>query len=114
MLQVARLAPKQLGESRDLVAGFLREQVNPTAGFRIARAERSVLHRLRPRRARRAAGGPLPVEQPRAISNSFGDGAALDFVHLACLARAWAALRRLPDARRRRSRARAHRGFPER
>ena len=33
MLQVARLAPKQLGESRDLVAGFLREQLNPDGGF---------------------------------------------------------------------------------
>ena len=33
MLQVARLAPKQLGESRDLVAAFLRERVNPDGGF---------------------------------------------------------------------------------
>ena len=33
MLQVARLAPQQLGESRDLVAGFLRARVNPDGGF---------------------------------------------------------------------------------
>ena len=33
MLQVARLAPKQLGESRDLVSAFLRERVNPDGGF---------------------------------------------------------------------------------
>ena len=33
MLQVARLAPKQLGESRDLVAAFLRERLNPDGGF---------------------------------------------------------------------------------
>ena len=34
MLQVARLAPKQLGESRDLVAGFFRSSLNPDGGFR--------------------------------------------------------------------------------
>jgi hypothetical protein len=33
MLQVARLAPQQLGESRDLVAGFLHARVNPDGGF---------------------------------------------------------------------------------
>src|SRR5262245_65689978 len=33
MLQVARLAPRQLGESRDLVAAFLRERLNPDGGF---------------------------------------------------------------------------------
>src|SRR6185503_13956522 len=33
MLQVARLAPKQLGESRDLVIAFLRERLNPDGGF---------------------------------------------------------------------------------
>ena len=33
MLQVARLAPKQLGESRDLVTAFLRERLNPDGGF---------------------------------------------------------------------------------
>ena len=29
MLQVARLSPRQLGESRDLVAGFLLSKLNP-------------------------------------------------------------------------------------
>ena len=33
MLQVARLAPRQLGESRDLVSAFLRARVNPDGGF---------------------------------------------------------------------------------
>ena len=33
MLQVARLAPRQLGESRDLVAAFLRSCLNPDGGF---------------------------------------------------------------------------------
>src|SRR3990170_2311607 len=34
MLQVARLAPTQLGDARDLVARFLREQMNADGGFR--------------------------------------------------------------------------------
>ena len=34
MLQVARLAPKPLGDSAEAVAGFLRGQQNPDGGFR--------------------------------------------------------------------------------
>ncbi len=104
MLQVARLAPKQLGESRDLVAGFLRERLNPDGGFQ-DRAGASDLYytvfgldaliALAGRRCR--SSGP-----PRYL-DGFGDGAGLDFVHVACLARGWAALRRQPDAARRRS-----------
>ena len=58
MLQVARLAPRQLGESRDLVAAFLRGQLE--SGRRLSgsrRRQRSLLHRLRTRFARRASGG---------------------------------------------------------
>ena len=36
MLQVARLAPKLLGDSTDLVADFLHRQVNPTFAARLA------------------------------------------------------------------------------
>ncbi len=57
MLQVARLAPTQLGESRDLVAAFLRERAQPGRRFSGShRRERPVLHRLRPRRLDRASG----------------------------------------------------------
>ena len=31
MLQIARLAPSELGESRDLVAAFFRDRINPDA-----------------------------------------------------------------------------------
>jgi prenyltransferase beta subunit len=33
MLQVARLAPTLLGDSRDLVRAFLESRVNPDGGF---------------------------------------------------------------------------------
>lgn len=33
MLQVARLAPQQLGESRELVAAFLHSRLNADSGF---------------------------------------------------------------------------------
>ena len=48
---------QQLGESRDLVAGFLRARVNPDGGFQNrAGASDLPLHRLRPRCADRVAG----------------------------------------------------------
>ena len=34
MVQVARLAPKLLGESTELVRGFLSSQQNPDGGFK--------------------------------------------------------------------------------
>ena len=94
MLQVARLAPKQLGESRDLVAAFLRAHTNPDGGFQ-DRAGASDLYytvfgldaliALQEDAARRGNG--------RATCDAC-DPASLDFVHAACLARAWAAIRR--------------------
>ena len=42
MLQVARVAPRQLGESRDLVAGFLRSRLNADGGFQNRTGESDV------------------------------------------------------------------------
>jgi hypothetical protein len=98
MLQVARLAPKQLGESRDLVAGFLRRQLNPDGGFQNRSGESDLYYTVFGLDGLIALQEPVPVEQISAFLQGFGDGADLDFVHLACLARGWAALRRAPDA----------------
>jgi hypothetical protein len=97
MLQVARLAPKALGESRDLVSGFLRERVNPDGGFQDRAGASDLYYTVFGLDALIALQEPLPVEQTAAYLDRFHDGAGLDFVHLACLARAWAALRRQPD-----------------
>jgi prenyltransferase beta subunit len=97
MLQVARLAPKQLGESRDLVSTFLRESINPDGGFRDRAGASDLYYTVFGLDALIALQEPLPVEETSRYLERFGDGVGLDFVHLACLARAWAALRRRPD-----------------
>jgi hypothetical protein len=97
MLQVARLAPKALGESRDLVSAFLRERVNPDGGFQDRAGESDLYYTVFGLDALIALQEPLPGEQTAAYLTHFGNGAELDFVHLACLARAWAAVRRQPD-----------------
>ena len=97
MLQVARLAPTQLGESRDLVAAFLRGHVNPDGGFQDRAGASDLYYTVFGLDALVALQEDLPVTETGAYLDRFGDGAGLDFVHLACLARGWAALRRLPD-----------------
>ncbi len=97
MLQVARLASKQLGESRDLVAAFLRERLNPDGGFQNRAGASDLYYTVFGLDALIALQEDLPVEQTAAYLDGFGDGADLDFIHRACLARAWAALRRPPD-----------------
>jgi len=97
MLQVARLAPKQLGESRDLVTAFLRERLNPDGGFQDRAGASDLYYTVFGLDALIALQEDLPVEQTGAYLSGFHDGADLDFVHLACLARGWTALRRPPD-----------------
>lgn len=102
MLQVARLAPKLLGDAADRVVEFLRSQSNPDGGFK-DRAGRSDLYYtvfgvegLAAMRAESSSASLL------AYLRTFADGASLDFVHLACLARGWASMPReaLDDAAR--------------
>jgi prenyltransferase beta subunit len=97
MLQVARLAPKQLGESRDLVSAFLRERLNPDGGFQDRAGASDLYYTVFGLDALIALQEELPTARTAAYLDGFGDGAGLDFVHLACLARGWAALRRPPD-----------------
>ena len=97
MLQVARLASTQLGESRDLVAGFLRERLNPDGGFQDRSGASDLYYTVFGLDALIALQEELPVEPTAAYLNRFAAAADLDFVHLACLARGWAAVRRLPE-----------------
>ncbi|HYE85077.1 MAG TPA: prenyltransferase/squalene oxidase repeat-containing protein [Vicinamibacterales bacterium] len=94
MLQVARLAPTQLGESRDLVAAFLRGRINNDGGFQ-DRAGASDLYYtvfgLDGLIALQEDVPPLSLEYLQRQS-----AATTDFVHAACLARGWAALRTDP------------------
>lgn len=92
MLQVARLAPRLLGESAASVAAFLRSQIADDGGF-LDRAGRSDLYyTVFGAEALVALQEEVPAERLTAYLRAFGHGEGLDLVHLACLARAWRAL----------------------
>lgn len=92
MLQVARLAPRQLGESRDLIAGFLRSALTPEGGFANRAGEADLYYTVFGLEGLIALQEPLPRDRVATYLERFGDGAGLDLVHLACLVRAWAAI----------------------
>lgn len=93
MLQVARLAPTWLGESRELVSGFLRRSLNPDGGFGNRSGESDLYYTVFGLEGLLALQEPLP-ETAAAYLRGFEDGGSLDFVHLTCLARAWGSLSR--------------------
>ncbi len=97
MLQVARLAPRLLGESAALVAEFVRGKLNDDGGFQ-DRAGKSDLYYTVFGVESLMALGRRDADLRSQISDlttanfvaAFADGGGLDFVHLCCLARAWA------------------------
>lgn len=89
MLQVARLSPKLLGESAELVEAFLRSQQNPDGGFKDRSGNSDLYYTVFGMEALRA----LRKEESTPVTDylrSFGNGENLDIVHLACLIRCWA------------------------
>jgi hypothetical protein len=92
MLQVARLAPKLLRDSTDLVADFLRGRLNDDGGFGDRDGKSDLYYTLFGLDGLVALQADLPVSRLVTYLRSFGDGTELDFVHLTCLARCWAAL----------------------
>ena len=99
MLQVARLAPTQLGESRDLVAAFFRERLNADGGFQDRTGTSDLYYTVFGLDGLIALQDPLPPETARYLDR-FDDLATLDIVHACCLARAYAALQQPPDPER--------------
>jgi prenyltransferase beta subunit len=96
MLQVARLSPKLLGESRDLVEAFVRSQINPDGGFRNRAGDSDLYYTVFGIEALIALHAELPVDDITRFLRTFGVGEGLDLVHLACLARCWADIKRTP------------------
>lgn len=94
MLQVARLSPRVLGESTELVAAFLRQQLTPSGGFRDRAGAPDLYYTVFGLEGLIALHHDPLSEQTKAWLRSFGHGASLDFVHLTCLARAWATMSR--------------------
>jgi prenyltransferase beta subunit len=98
MLQVARLAPTLLGESRDLVRDFYLRRLNPDGGFQDRAGGSDLYYTVFGLEGLAALEHDAPPSTPAFLAG-FGDGGHLDFVHLTCLARAWAtASRSAPPA----------------
>lgn len=92
MLQVARLAPKVLGESAGLVRRFLRGQQNDDGGFQNRTGQSDLYYTVFGLEGLIALQASLPTEQTVAYLKTFDDGEELDLVHLCCLTRCWAAV----------------------
>src|SRR2546426_5489049 len=92
MLQVARLVPKLLGESAELVRQFLQSQQNEDGGFRDRSGKSDLYYTVFGLDGLLALQAEIPRARIAAYLKSFGDGEGLDFVHLCCLARAWATI----------------------
>jgi len=102
MLQVARVAPKLLGESTSLVADFLRSRQHLEGGFLDRDGKRDLYYTVFGLEGLMALQETPDLEPTRLWLGQYGDGEGLDFVHLNCLARCWAGvgIQGLPEDRR--------------
>ena len=98
MLQVARLAPKVLGDAVDLVAAFLRSTQTPEGGFADRGGRADLYYSVFAIEGLFALRADLPLASFRKYLRSFGGGDGLDFVHACCLARCWAMFRDEPPS----------------
>lgn len=94
MLQVARLARLHLGDSAPLVVEFVRKNQSEHGGFKNRAGQSDLYYTVFALDSLHALQAEIPVESVAVYLHSFGSGESLDFVHLACLARCWAALSR--------------------
>lgn len=97
MIQVARLAPKLLGDSSELVEAFLRSQQNNDGGFSDRDGRSDLYYTVFGLDSLIALNAGIDEDRLERHLRGFGDGEGLDFVHLCCLARAWASI---PDLNR--------------
>jgi hypothetical protein len=93
MLQSGRLASRLLDNSSDLVRQFLRDQLQAQGGFKNRAGASDLYYTVFGLDAMRALEVPWPSASMENYLRGFGSGEGLDLVHLACLARGWAALR---------------------
>jgi len=99
LLQVARLAPRLLGDSTDLVREFYRQQITPEGGGRDRVGRPDLYYSTFALAGMQALDVAVPVEQLEGYLRSFGTGESLDFVHVSALARCWAFadVKKMPD-----------------
>ena len=92
MISAASRAGLLLGDSAALVAGFIGRQLSEDGGFK-GRTEKSDLYyTVFGIESLRALDVETDWGAIAAYLDKFGAGEALDFVHLACLARCWASV----------------------
>ena len=92
LLQVARLAPRLLDDSTELVREFFRRQITSDGGGRDRAGGSDLYYTIFALAGFQALDVPLPVEAVEAYLRKFGAGESLDFVHVSALARCWASL----------------------
>ena len=92
MLQVARLGPKVLGESAELVRDFFLAQQNPDGGFKNRSGLSDLYYTVFGIEGLLALQTPLPTAKLEDFLMPYGAGENLDFVHSCCLARCHAAV----------------------
>ena len=89
MLQVARVAPKALGDATDLVRNFLASQQNPDGGFRDRDGESDLYYTVFGMDALAVFQAEPDMTAVEQFLLTHGEGDDLDLVHLSCLARCW-------------------------
>src|SRR5688572_21248289 len=92
LLQVARLAPRLLADSTDLVRNFFARQFNEHGAACDRAGKPDLYYTIFAVAGAQTLDVPIPTERTRAWLESFGSGESLDFVHLGALARCWAAI----------------------
>ena len=89
---MARVAPKMLGDSADLVRAFFSRQLAEEGGGRDRDGRADLYYTIFALAGLQAMQAEVPGERVEKWLRPFGDGAALDFVHLGALARCWTAI----------------------
>jgi prenyltransferase beta subunit len=99
LLQIARLAPRLLGESTDLVRDFFRRQLTDEGGGLDRSGRPDLYYTIFALAGLEALEVPVPADRIEAYLRTFDRGQELDFVHVSALARCWATIgrERMPD-----------------
>jgi prenyltransferase beta subunit len=92
MLQVARVAPKSLGDAAPLVRDFLLRQLDESGGGRDRDGRPDLYYTIFVLAGLEALQCDLPAARVGPWLRTFGEGDGLDFVHLGALARCWSAI----------------------
>ena len=92
LLQVARLAPRLLADSTELVRNFYARQFNEDGAACDRGGKPDLYYTIFALAGAQTLDVPIPIDRTRAWLESFEDGKSLDFVHRGALARCWAAI----------------------